>query len=761
MVIPGLGDARISDFVPGRAEGSAAPGPSGTAYLAVRTYQTDPDTGDSVDTTTVMTVSGSTTITQVIVGTAEGGVVAGANGVAYQTTSTFSSVDGSRKMYITRIGGGTSDPIAGSPETDLQVAADGSAFQVMTTETGAWKMVAISPTGRVSLVPLDDVVHEFVVGPDNKAYATVLLDTQQEISILASDGSGVTVPLDGYASGDIAFGADGTPFLTVRGDTGFFIKNLSTGSTSRPIAVDADAGAQPGDLRVGPDGTAWLVVPVADPATPDGYDTRVVAMAPNGETVVDLSTPSVGVSFPGVSKDPGTFGFNPDGTAFLAVNAASGAEVLGITSSGVTRTVATGGGLASPVTVANGTVYWSYTAVTQVGETYQPQVQVVTKPATTSPDEPPPYEVTTNPDPSTGVVTGKVTSTGAVGYTGSTQDLLGTVVVKPDGSFVFTPSPEARALAEQSDSVITALFAVNATDSEGNVTEIPVTAVLLPNGFPTETVQPPLLTVAEFGTLTGGRTIDGHWVSDLFDQKWELACTTDGCINLRDPHPQPIEHTPGWTWTYSVVNYRRTGVPPLYMWGHDKDGAPLVPDVYMLSLLNVGLGIDHSLESYVMGYRKMGIGDPITVKDDYGSFNPFVPFVTYVPAIVPQGKFPYELFKNRSADGVVGGFIFDNEIAQSDWTVTQYSSEEQAERDYLNGQARTHTTFVDLAHWLGKNGSSFVTPPSLLKVPMQVNGALELADIAQDGNEESAKPGAILALEGRQLQPPPRVGIPD
>lgn len=95
-----------------------------------------------------------------------------------------------------------------------------------------------------------------------------------------------------------------------------------------------------------------------------------------------------------------------------------------------------------------------------------------------------------SPDPTTGVVTGRVSATDPDGdpltYSGTTTTSKGSVTVAADGAFTYTPTAAARhGAARLSGSVAdkTDTFTVTVTDDSGGVTAVPVTVTLSPTNI--------------------------------------------------------------------------------------------------------------------------------------------------------------------------------------------------------------------------------------------------------------------------------------
>lgn len=95
-----------------------------------------------------------------------------------------------------------------------------------------------------------------------------------------------------------------------------------------------------------------------------------------------------------------------------------------------------------------------------------------------------------SPDPTTGVVTGRVSATDPDGdpiaYSGTATTSKGSVVVAPDGSFTYTPTAAARHGAARLAGTVadkTDTFTVTVTDDSGGITPVPVTVTLSPTNI--------------------------------------------------------------------------------------------------------------------------------------------------------------------------------------------------------------------------------------------------------------------------------------
>lgn len=263
------------------------------------------------------------------------------------------------------------------------------------------------------------------------------------------------------------------------------------------------------------------------------------------------------------------------------------------------------------------------------------------------------------PNYATGQVGGRIVAPAApdstTTYAGSIAGPLGALTVNPDGSFVFTPTPEARDLAKQYPKASSVLVFIKATDGQGTTTAIPVSIPLIPAGLsPSGETDP--MRWDDFMKQEGAGSPSRYNLSDLID------------ISVREVKPDPFlpENQHALQWKYQVQNW--TLKPDIPQMLDPKTGAMVTPDIYVVSALHAANDTLHNGNPLVLGYRKMVVGDDITIKYDY----PQEPdaYVTYWVAAFLPGTFPEDEFKTR--DARVGGYIFDNEIPAEVYHSWQY-----------------------------------------------------------------------------------------
>ncbi|WP_319437134.1 Ig-like domain-containing protein [Mycobacterium sp. RTGN5] len=462
MVVPASGSAYFSDLLSfsgllATPVGTVGVSPDGTAYA---TFSVMDQRGEH-ESTVVMILSGHTTRTQTIVGSPQslGGerasVVVGADGTAYQVTST---PDGDWTTYVTKVGGQTIEVPHTRPDYGLTVAADGGAFMVLSPTT----VLAVSPGGTATTVTLDNA-RDFVVGPDGKGYSTITdYDTStSQVIVISTGGAKSSIVLGGEAASDVVFGPDGTVYVAVAvdgsdatGGQGFFIKNLTTGAISETLVASDETDAD--GLVVGPDGTAVLVTTTLG----DNATTHIVAFAPDGTTLTS--------SVPGRSLGSG---FADDGTAYVATSQSNSnvLTVTALTSTGIrpVLTAPSDGYSLSSVAIAGGVIAYSVrteredgTVSTEIftvpgvpnaGRESTVSARVVAREVASAGEahEPQVLAVSVATPAADGKVHGAVSSTDVDGdtltYSVARDSALGTVTIDPEtGEFTYVPGDAAR-----------------------------------------------------------------------------------------------------------------------------------------------------------------------------------------------------------------------------------------------------------------------------------------------------------------------------
>ena len=343
------------------------------------------------------------------------------------------------------------------------------------------------------------------------------------------------------------------------------------------------------------------------------------------------------------------------------------------------------------------------------------------------------------------------TNGGPTSYEGSTSGPLGDLTVNVDGTFTFTPTLAARQYAETSGRVGRVTFFVRATDGDGNQTWVPVSIPLVPTGLPTENVYPPV--PAEFMVSIDGfiNPLDGQYPSGIFD----IKAVRYGYLGKV---PQ-----------YVVQNWKRVSSPLLQP---DADtGLPVAADVYVVTLLRTPTIGTVPGPDYVVGFRKMELGDDITVLYEYQWEGVHIEeaVVAYMP-----GTFPEHLFKTR-IPGVVGGNIFDNEMSADQTKYAQYTTGtyelELQLQEVTESQLQTHEALVTLAGTAGAAARVLyggLLPPSAGQLVVLgariVNGAVEVFSLSEEEKYQENYGGqyGLFYTQGPNVPDweSPQIGVP-
>lgn len=110
------------------------------------------------------------------------------------------------------------------------------------------------------------------------------------------------------------------------------------------------------------------------------------------------------------------------------------------------------------------------------------------------------------PNPVTGVATGTVRATDAdqdpLTYTAS-RPANGSVAVRSDGSFAYTPTAAARTSARSSTRAVTDTFTITVSDGYGGSRAVTVTATIAPSNSAPRTTAPTISVNANSGVVTG------------------------------------------------------------------------------------------------------------------------------------------------------------------------------------------------------------------------------------------------------------------
>ncbi|MGB3356311.1 MAG: Ig-like domain-containing protein [Mycobacterium sp.] len=694
------------------------------------------------------------------------GVVVAADGTAHLLTTPFFAPDGSTPdTYMVSIvtgGGLINTPPFTAPFWDPQIlgASPGGTLYVLINDSDddVNRVVVVRPSGSLSTVTLGEFSFSdpYVIGKDDNLYMTYRFDGEDVLAVVSSTGQTRVLPfsvdLEPFSGGpQLAFDDDGTAYAVVSTEGGVVVRisedGFATWRASSPVDITR------GYLQIGPNGTAYLVS--------DSSGAIVTAIDRTGRilaTVVDDAGTAVG---------PVVFAEN--GIAYVTVLNGNPAEptvtttVWAITASGVSKVTTVSGftGGAAPGSPSS-TPLVSFTGdgklilTTVVVEdleqmVFSTQLSLFNEaPAPVSP-----WNVTTVVrNTATGVVQMQITDstagsgTGepvAVTYSGSTTSPLGTVVVNPDGTVVFTPNAAARQLANDANRPLYAAFFVTATDGLGNANLIPVTARLLPDNPPAD-VEPTPRRFREILALPGGIGPGGKY-------SWQSLFTSTDAEWKRDPATGQ--------WLSYKTTLTRVSSLDASDWPTDpQSGLPESPDVYVVSVLNLGGNTD----GLVTGYRKMELGDAITVKFDVPRPDG-TPWVEYAPVAFAVGTFPTELFRTRfDPDGEVGGYMFNNEIDeedfqawQADWdeyeNIRNAAEEARLKAPLIQGLGNATQTGLEL---FGGAGKGTIVVKGIRSGP---NGLELITDYQETEAQYGDRLNPVFVIEGVEYTPPPQIGI--
>ena len=615
------------------------------------------------------------------------------------------------------------------------------------------------------------------VGPDGLIYS---LESTDSVLVVAGPNSTERYSLGGRGSSDprwMQFSSDGTLFAVVIREDGtahIAIPILGKSSSTVP-AQEFPQGGSSGtiDLRVFGD-TAVLV-------SVTGTGTHVVAINSFGQSLGDMTFGrELGV------LAPGQFGVDVNGSVQLAL-------IQGAGGSAATTTVWTVDGETAeqmPERPGIRPTYWAEGVFYQVSYSGNSTDNFVTEvdASAVTPTIPRnvPTSISTNLDPSTGIVSGKIELDPSLGdivnWAGATDGPLGQVIVNGDGTFRFTPSAAARQFAEQSGKLMNVMFFVEATNSEGKVFTAPVNASLIPTSFPSTPVSSqvtfPPLTLNELRSDPGSL---GEWYSPKIELVNTQAYYVDSDRNLVTEGCEPSNPCLGlsFKWDYYVFKLTRTGHPDIYT-GYDEDEDEVVaalPDVYVVSTIHFpGQPYRHG-HQLVTGFRKLNFGDTVYFKNDMINSdrmqgNVFQQTLTeHVIELFAPGTFPEERYYLR--DDGVGGNIFNNEFELNDALQLQDYGFREAMSWHMTQRGSVEGALDKAGNTVAMVGPSIVFPAGAgvrlsLKgkivfkaVRVAVDGSLEVIDDEDDLRSAlEHQPNQVFLIEGPPVGPPPTIGFP-
>lgn len=382
------------------------------------------------------------------------------------------SRDGSR-AYVANYADGTLTVIntatmarIGSPikvkvlPDSIAVSADGTHLYVLGLDaaTNAGKAVAVNTaTGKEVGAPI-------AVGPNPSGIAVHPDGTRVYVT---NGGDGTVTVIDtatlAVTGAPITVGANPTAIAIAPNGSRAYVTN---GGANTVTVIDMATGAAVGSpIAVG-------VLPVGIALSPDGSRAYIANSNAGTVSVINTATNTlVGAAIP-VGANPQAISMSPDGARVYVIGADGAMSVIGTATNTVVGPPLSVGwrpyGLAVNsdgsrifATTSDGRL----TAVSFTSTQNAPVAPVAPGPATTT---------------SNGSVAGSlgVTDTSKITYTVTMRPGLGTVTVKADGSYTYTPTAAARQYA--SSGAVTDTFTINATNARGASTSVTITVNVSP-----------------------------------------------------------------------------------------------------------------------------------------------------------------------------------------------------------------------------------------------------------------------------------------
>lgn len=293
---------------------------------------------------------------------------------------------------------------------------------------------------------------------------------------------------------------------------------MAAAAQAAPAVIDALLAPLLGTTPDAPaeSAMAWAVVAVARRQTGSGFDTPVpaAATAPAATTSTPANQPpviaAVSVSTPSTSTGAlrATVGAtDPEGAALTySVSAPakgtatiSTAGVLSYTPTAAARHAAAKLGAATSVTTDTVTV----TVTDSGGAKTTTLVTLPVSPRNTAPTA---TATIAAPNPVSGVATGTVRAADAdndpLTYTAS-RPANGTVAIRSDGTFTYTPTAAARTSARASTKAETDTFTITVSDGYGGTRAVTVTATIAPSNSAPRATTPTISVNSASGVVTG------------------------------------------------------------------------------------------------------------------------------------------------------------------------------------------------------------------------------------------------------------------
>ena len=372
-------------------------------------------------------------------------------------------------------------------------------------------------------------------------------------------------------------------------------------------------------------------------------------------------TPSVGTPDPTTGVVTGSLKYtDPDGDALTYTVGQPSSGSVTVNSAGVyTFTPTQGARDAAAQTLGPDTTTFTVTA--SDGRASTP-VSVTVPVLQTSNGKVPPVVtgvVTSNPDPSTGVVTVSVTATDADGdpltyAVAGGQPASGSVTVDANGTFTFTPNQAARVAAAQASGTSFATFTATVSDDQ-NVLSATVTVPVSP-------ANPTLAS----GTATTGATPVGAAVAGtrvyVVNQGAGTVSVIDTTTNttvktitvgayptavVASPDQTKVYVTNGWSYTVSVIDTTTNTVTNTIAVGAGPVAVAVSPDGTRLyttnlsantvSVVNTGTGTVIAtvpVGAYPNGVAVSPDGTRVYVSNQYGQSVSVISTTTATPTVI-------------------------------------------------------------------------------------------------------------------------------
>ena len=470
----------LATITVGAAPSAVAVNPAGT-----RAYVTNKTAG----TVSVIDLTTNTVTATVKVGTTPSDVAV--------------SPDGTR-VFVTNAGSGTVTKIdtatnkvtvtikVGNAPSSIAISPDAKYAYVTNTTDNTVSVITLSYNAVKTITGVGTSPTDVVVSPDStKAYVSTLAGT---VAVINTATNTITGHLSvGQPTNSIALSADGTTLFAAGTNDTLTAVNTLTGATLATLTTDPtpDTTSLP-SLAISADGTHLYLTDNTDNALRIvSYD--VVAAPVNHAPVAGTTT--IGVPDVADGKLSGAIGFtDPDGDTLTfsgTTTTAKGAVVVHADGSFTYTPTdqARHNAAIDPVETTRTTDTFTLTASDGRGGTTAVQVTVPVSPRNAAPTDP--TFTTGTPDALTGAVAGSASATDPDGDTltyavaGNPDPAKGTVVVNPDGTFVYTPTPAARHSAA-ANGATTDSFYISAGDGHGTGVLLEVTVPVTPaNAAPT------------------------------------------------------------------------------------------------------------------------------------------------------------------------------------------------------------------------------------------------------------------------------------